>query len=47
MYQINLYNCEKYVIINHDRFIVDRKNKGDFFTNRESALLFVVHANMI
>ena len=31
----------------YDRFIIDRLNKDDFFTNRESALLFGVPANMI
>ena len=31
----------------YERFIVDRKNKDDFFTDRESALLFGVPANMI
>ena len=31
----------------YDRFIIDRLNKDDFFTDRESALLFGVPANMI
>lgn len=31
----------------YDRFIIDRKNKDDFFTDRESAILFGVPANLI
>ena len=31
----------------YDRFIIDRKNKDDFFTDRESAVLFGIPANMI
>lgn len=31
----------------YERFIIDRKNKDDFFTNRESAVLFGIPANMI
>jgi len=31
----------------YDRFIIDRKNKDDFFTDRESAILFGVPANFI
>lgn len=31
----------------YERFIIDRKNKDDFFTNRESAILFGIPANMI
>jgi hypothetical protein len=31
----------------YERFIVDRKNKDDFFTDRESALLFGIPSNMI
>lgn len=34
---------EKY----YDAFIVDRKNKDAFFTNRESAILFGIPANLI
>lgn len=34
---------EKY----YDRFIVERKNKDDFFTDRESAILFGVPSNLI
>lgn len=30
-----------------DKFIVDRKNKDDFFTDRESAVLFGIPANLI
>ena len=31
----------------YDRFIIDRKNKDDFFTDRESAILFGIPSNMI
>ena len=31
----------------YEKFIVDRKNKDDFFTNRESAILFGLPANLI
>lgn len=31
----------------YERFIIDRKNKDDFFTNRESAVLFGIPADMI
>lgn len=31
----------------YDRFIVERKEKDDFFTDRESAILFGVPANLI
>ena len=31
----------------YDRFIIDRKNKDDFFTDRESAILFGIPANLI
>ena len=31
----------------YDRFIIDRKNKDDFFTDRESAILFGVPSNLI
>lgn len=31
----------------YERFIIDRKNKDDFFTNRESAVLFGIPANLI
>ena len=31
----------------YDRFIIDRKDKDDFFTNRESAILFGIPANLI
>ena len=34
---------EKY----YDRFIIERKNKDDFFTDRESAILFGIPANFI
>ena len=34
---------EKY----YDRFIVERKNKDDFFTDRESAILFGIPSNLI
>lgn len=31
----------------YERFIIDRKNKDDFFTDRESAILFGLPANLI
>jgi len=31
----------------YEQFIIDRKNKDDFFTDRESAILFGVSANLI
>ena len=31
----------------YDRFIIDRKNKDDFFTDRESAILFGLPSNLI
>lgn len=31
----------------YERFLVDRKNKDDFFTDRESAILFGIPANLI
>ena len=31
----------------YEKFIVDRKDKDDFFTDRESAILFGVPANLI
>lgn len=31
----------------YERFIIDRKNKDDFFTDRESAILFGVPSNLI
>lgn len=31
----------------YDRFIIDRKNKDDFFTDRESAILFGIPSNLI
>lgn len=31
----------------YDRFIIDRKNKDDFFTDRESAILFGIPSNFI
>ena len=31
----------------YEKFIVDRKNKDDFFTDRESAILFGIPANFI
>ena len=31
----------------YDKFILDRKNKDDFFTNRESAILFGIPSNLI
>jgi hypothetical protein len=31
----------------YDQFIIDRKNKDDFFTNRESAILFGIPSNLI
>ena len=34
---------EKY----YDKFIIERKNKDDFFTDRESAILFGIPANFI
>lgn len=34
---------EKY----YDRFIIDRKNKDDFFTDRESAILYGIPSNFI
>ena len=31
----------------YERFIIERKNKDDFFTNRESAILFGIPSNFI
>ena len=31
----------------YERFIIDRKNKDDFFTDRESAILFGIPSNLI
>ena len=31
----------------YDRFIIDRKDKDDLFTDRESAILFGIPANLI
>ncbi len=31
----------------YDQFIIDRQNKDDFFTDRESAILFGIPANLI
>ena len=31
----------------YDRFIIERKNKDDFFTDRESAILFGIPSNLI
>lgn len=31
----------------YERFLIDRKNKDDFFTDRESAILFGLPANLI
>lgn len=31
----------------YDKFIIDRKNKDDFFTDRESAILFGIPSNLI
>ena len=31
----------------YEKFIVERKNKDDFFTDRESAVLFGIPANFI
>ena len=31
----------------YERFIIDRKNKDDFFTDRESAILFGLPSNLI
>lgn len=31
----------------YEQFIIDRKNKNDFFTNRESAILFGIPSNLI
>ena len=31
----------------YSRFIIDRKNKDDFFTDRESAILFGIPSNLI
>lgn len=31
----------------YNRFIIDRKNKDDFFTDRESAILFGIPSNLI
>ena len=31
----------------YEKFIKDRKNKDDFFTNRESAILFGIPSNLI
>ncbi len=45
---INDENVKEFVNESYyDRFIVDRENKDDFFTDRESALLFGIPANMI
>lgn len=45
---INDEDVKDFVINNYyERFIVDRKNKDDFFTDRESAVLFGIPANLI
>lgn len=45
---INDVEVKEFVNPNYyERFIVDRKNKDDFFTNRESAILFGLPANLI
>lgn len=31
----------------YERFIIDRKNKDDFFTDRESAIIFGIPSNLI
>ena len=45
---INDKDVEQFVNPNYyKKFIVDRKNKDDFFTDRESAILFGIPANFI
>ena len=45
---INDYDVKEFVNeVYYERFIIDRKNKDDFFTNRESAILFGIPANFI
>jgi len=45
---INDIDVKEFVNSNHyERFIDDRKNKDDFFTDRESAILFGIPANFI
>lgn len=45
---INDSDVKEFVNSNYyDKFIKDRKNKDDFFTNRESAILFWLPANLI
>lgn len=45
---INDNDIKEFVNENYyDRFIIDRKNKDDFFTDRESAILFGLPANLI
>lgn len=46
----NISDSDVVEFVNEDyygRFIIDRKNKDDFFTNRESAVLFGIPANLI
>lgn len=46
----NLNDVEVKEFVNpnyYEKFIVDRKNKDDFFTDRESAILFGLPANLI
>lgn len=45
---INDVEVKEFVNPNYyEKFIVDRKNKDDFFTDRESAILFGLPANLI
>ena len=45
---INDVEVKEFVNPNYyDRFLIDRKNKDDFFTDRESAILFGLPANLI
>lgn len=45
---INDINVKEFVNSNYyEKFIKDRKNKDDFFTDRESAILFGVPSNLI
>lgn len=46
--ELNDYQVKEFVNPNYyERFLVDRKNKDDFFTDRESAILFGLPANLI
>lgn len=45
---INDVEVKEFVNPNYyERFLIDRKNKDDFFTDRESAILFGLPANLI